>query len=121
RTLVDEVRPAGRIAGGIGENPVEAPVASERTAHPVDVQEPTVFAERQVPHAVQSKIVGLVGVVKLVNRRLLINPVVQAMVLLVGFRESVGEAPGQDPATTAIATNRSLFDLDLESVRAILT
>src|SRR5262249_33381208 len=119
-TGVDAVGPADRIPGDVREDGSEAPVAEERVRHPAAVQEPTVFAERQIPHAVDSESVGLVGVVQLANERLRRVPGVQAMVLLVGLGEGVRDGPSQNASGATSAAKVALFNLNLKRVGAVL-
>src|SRR5215510_7699800 len=109
-TGIDAVRPADRISGDVGEDGSEAPVAEERVGHSAAVQEPTVFAERQIPHTVYSDSMGLVSVVQLANERLRGVPGVQAMVLLVGLGEGVRDGPSQNASAATSAAKVALFD-----------
>src|SRR5262249_28990774 len=109
-----------RISGDVSEDRTEAPVAEERVGHPAAVQEPTVFAERQIPYAVDSQSVGLIVVVQLANGLLRRVPGVQAMVLLVRFSKCIGDGPGQDAGGATRIAELALFELDLKSVGAVL-
>src|SRR5262249_27277319 len=66
----------------------------------------------------KSEVVGLIGVVQLVNRRLQGVLVIQAMVLLVGLGERVRQPEKQDPGVAA--AKQPLLDLDLKSIGAIV-
>src|SRR5262249_32764663 len=71
-------------------------------------------------HAVDGESVGFVVVVQLANGRLRGVPVVQAMVLFVSLSESIRDGPGQDASPAIAVAKRTLFDLDLKRVGAVL-
>src|SRR5262249_58529759 len=80
--------------------------------------EATVPTEGQIPDPVEREILSLVGVVQLIDRQFRCVPVIQAVILFIGFRKGVGQSEEQDAGVPT--ADHSLLDLELESVGSVV-
>ena len=96
--IVSKIRPADRVPVDVTENPIEVPIVDDRSGHRIADVEPAALAEGQIPNAVDTEVVGLVRVVKFVDRLLGRVPIVQTMILLEGFGQGVRQAECQTAA-----------------------